>query len=142
MARDYFGTEYADSAAAIAGRMITRLAQKEFEIARFYQQRRGYDAAVLYFEKVVEEYPDTEFARRERWSASWSPTREIAKGSPDLGYEQEVELARERLITQYPLSDAAARVRAELTERAGGMPTDTTSAAGIGAAGARTVPSG
>jgi len=67
---------------------------------------------------------------------------EIAKDSPDLGYEQEVELARERLITQYPLSDQAAQVRAEMAEQLGGMPTDTTSAAGIGAAGARTVPSG
>ncbi len=141
VARDFFGTEFADSAAALAGQMIDKLAEREYQVGRFYHQRRGFDAAVLYYEKVVEEYPETSFAPQALVGIMDAYT-EIAKNSPELGYEQEVELARERLITQYPLSDEAARVRAELSERAGTMATDTMSAAGIGAAGARTVPSG
>lgn len=141
VARDFFGTQFADSAATLAGQMIEKLAEREYDIARFYYQRRGFDASVKYFEKVVEAYPETEFAPLALVGIMDAYT-EIAKNSPDLGYEQEVELARERLITQYPLSEAAARVRAELAGQMGGVATDTLSAAGIGAAGSRTVPSG
>ncbi len=141
VARNFFGTELADSAAAVAGRMISTLAQREFEIGHHYHQRNGFDAAIIYYERVVELYPDTEWAPRSLIEIM-DAYGEIAEDSPGLGYEQEVEIARERLLTQYPLSAEADRVRAEMAQRAQSQPGDTVAAAGVGNRGARTVPSG
>jgi outer membrane protein assembly factor BamD len=141
VARSFFGTELADSAAAIAGRMIATLAQRDFEIGRHYHQRNGFDAAIIYYERVVELYPETEWAPRSLIEIM-DAYGEIAEDSPGLGYEQEVEIARERLLTQYPLSAEAERVRADMAARMRGEPGDTVAAAGLGNRGARTVPSG
>jgi len=141
VARDFFGTEFADSAASIAGSMISKLAKRQYEIGWFYQQRRGYDAAVLYYEQLVQDYPDTEYAPRALFGIMES-YEEIADRSPGLGYEQEIEIARERLLTQYPLSDEAEQIRAEMAERMGSEATDTTAAAGVGASGSRSIPGG
>ena len=141
VAREFFGTELADSAAAIAGRMISTLAEREFDIGRHYHQRNGFDAAIIYYERVVELYPDTEWAPRSLIEIM-DAYGEIAEDSPGLGYEQEVEIARERLLTEYPLSPEAERVRAEMAAAMQAQPGDTVAAAGVGNRGARTVPSG
>jgi outer membrane protein assembly factor BamD len=141
VARSFFGTELADSAAVIAGRMIATLAKREFEIGRHYHQRNGFDAAIIYYERVVELYPETEWAPRSLIEIM-DAYGEIAEDSPGLGYEQEVEIARERLLTQYPLSPEAERIRAQMAEQMRGEPGDTVAAAGVGNRGARTIPSG
>jgi len=142
VARNFFGTELADSAASIAGEMISTLAKRQYEIAAFYAQRNGFDAAVMYYEAVVESYPDTEYAPKALLGIM-EAYGEIVEDSPGLGYEEEVELARERLLTQYPLSPEAEQVRAQMAEQMSGEPIDTVAAAaGLGNRGARTVPSG
>jgi len=142
VARSFFGTELADSAASIAGEMIATLAKREYEIADFYAQRNGFDAAVLSYESVVESYPETEYAPKALLGIM-EAYGEIAEDSPGLGYEEEVELARERLLTQYPLSPEAEQVRTQMAEQMGGEVVDTVAAAaGLGNRGARTVPSG
>lgn len=136
VAANFFGTPEADSAASIAGAMIERLAKAQFEQSEHYFRIGAYISAILYYEDVVEFYPETE----------WAPKSlmRIIESNEKLEFFDEVELAREQLITSYPLSDEAAIVRQQLN--AGGMPTDTASAsgraAGRGAAGSRSVPSG
>jgi len=91
---------------------------------------------------VVESYPDTEYAPKALLGIM-EAYGEIVEDSPGLGYEEEDELARERLLTQYPLSPEAEQVRAQMAEQMSGEPIDTVAAAaGLGNRGARTVPSG
>jgi outer membrane protein assembly factor BamD len=140
VAAQYFGNPYADSAATIAGEMIAKLAKRKYEEARFYMRIDAWDGAVIYFEDLVEEYPETEWAPR-ALAGIMEAYGEIAKNSPDLGYEQEIEIARERLLTTYPLSPEAERVRAQMQQRTDTMAADTM-VAGVGNRGARTIPSG
>ena len=44
-----------------------RLGEKEFLNARLYFSRKAYDAALIYFNKVIEGYPETTWAARSRY---------------------------------------------------------------------------
>ncbi|MDT8369411.1 MAG: outer membrane protein assembly factor BamD [Longimicrobiales bacterium] len=132
----------ADSAAQIAAEMRRKLALRRFQEASFYFQRNGWDASILYFEDVVERYPETEYAPRALLRIIEAYEKIIENSPPDLGYEIEVEVARERLLTEYPLSPEAEKIRAEMARRASEAGTDTLAASGEGSRGARIVPDG
>ena len=46
------------------GALNDMLAQKDFETGEYYFRRRAYDSAIIYFQDVAEQYPDTPTARR------------------------------------------------------------------------------
>lgn len=41
-----------------------RRAQHDFEVAQFYEKRRAYDAALVYYENIVQDYAETDWAGR------------------------------------------------------------------------------
>ena len=41
-----------------------RRAQHDFEVAQFYEQRKAYESALVYYEGVVQDYADTDWAAR------------------------------------------------------------------------------
>jgi len=43
-------------------RLMNKKATKDYEVAQFYQKRRKYKAAQIYYEKIIREYPDTTYA--------------------------------------------------------------------------------
>lgn len=142
VANDFMLTPVADTASEIAAELRRKLAQRRYEEASFYFRRNGWDASILYYEDVVERYPETEYAPRALLRIMEAYQKIIKNSPPDLGYELEIEIARERLLTGYPLSPEAEKVRAEMAKRSGGGAGDTLAASGRGSRGARGVPDG
>ncbi|MCX7994506.1 MAG: outer membrane protein assembly factor BamD [candidate division WOR-3 bacterium] len=58
---------YSDSARILILQARSRLAKKELENGRLYFKMKEYDAAVLYFKYVIENYPETQFADEARF---------------------------------------------------------------------------
>lgn len=124
---DYAGIvdDVADEAQQIVNRMRAKLAEKDYKNAMFYYDRQWWDSAVLYFEDVVEQYGDTE----------WAPSAiaRMIEAYREVGYDEEVEQWRRTLLNSYPDSPEARAV-------VNGMSSDTSSLGGA-ATGAGT-PSG
>ncbi len=58
----YPDNQYADSAAKYVDESLYKLAKKEFEIARFYEKIDRYEAATIYFESLLNNFPGSEYA--------------------------------------------------------------------------------
>lgn len=97
---DYFpDSEFAPRATDIVDRMWGKLARKVYETGEWYLRRRAYDSAMIYFNDVVERYPQTEWAPR--------ALGELVGIYSTLQYETEREETLQRLLTEYPDSPAA-----------------------------------
>lgn len=96
---DYPTLPVAEEAAALANDMRGKLARKIYENGDFYLRRGLNDSAIIYFEDVVNNFPETEFAPQALLG--------IIQAYEAIGYEEEVQEARERLMTDYPDSEAA-----------------------------------
>lgn len=81
-----------------------RLAQKSYETGMFYFRRRAYDSAVVYFEEVVSQFPNTTVAP--------AALEQLVETYNRIGYVEDAEEARERLLREYPESSQAQAVRA------------------------------
>jgi len=102
MASDYQGTSQASRAAELSATMRLTLAEKEYLNGDFYLRRRLFDSAIKYFEFVLVRYSDTRFAADALFG--------MYKANQEIGYDDLAEEARERLMAEYPDSDAAARL--------------------------------
>jgi outer membrane protein assembly factor BamD len=98
------GTPEAETAAVRVGEMRHRLAQKEYETGLFYFRRRAFDASVLYFQRTVEEFPDTTLAP--------AALLRMHEAFSRIGYVEEAQEARDRLLRDYPESPEAQGLRA------------------------------
>ena len=96
---DYAGTTQSVEAAEIANQMRMKLAEKELRTGDFYFNRKLYDSAILYYEFVISFYSDTEFA-------SWA-LKGLYQSNLAIGYDDLAEEAKERLLREYPESEAA-----------------------------------
>jgi outer membrane protein assembly factor BamD len=90
-------------AGAHVDEMRHRLAQKVFETGMFYFRRRAYDSAVVYFESVTAQYPNTAVAP--------AALEQLVETYTRIGYVEDAEEARERLLTEYPQSPQAQALR-------------------------------
>lgn len=102
IARDYVGIddEVAQQAADIANRMRSKLAEKLFLTANeFYADRDYWDSAIIYYERIVDEFGDT----------AWAPRAILGlmNAYGEIGYEDDVETWRQRLLNSYPDSPEA-----------------------------------
>ena len=79
--------------------MRIKLAEKELETADFYFKRKLYDSAILYYEFVISVYSDTDFAP---WALMGLYQSNLA-----IGYDDLAEEAKQRLLMEYPESEAA-----------------------------------
>lgn len=59
--REYPESEKAVEAAELRAELRARLARKKYETARLYARRDYYEAAVIAFQSVLEEYPESEY---------------------------------------------------------------------------------
>ncbi len=100
---DYAGTPQAEEASRLAGDMRLKLAKKDFLTADFYFRRKLYDSAIIYYEFVVQSFGDTEFAPRALLG--------IYRSNMAIGYDDLADEAKERLLSAYPDSPAAAELR-------------------------------
>lgn len=103
VALDFPGTPQADEAEVIREEMLGKLARAEFEVGQFYESLNALDSAILYYEAVAERYPATELAP--------SALLQLYLIYQRLEWGPEAEGVKERLLTLYPNSEAAAEVR-------------------------------
>lgn len=98
------GTDHGTTAAASVSDLRGKLAAKTFQSGLFYFRRRAFDAAVVYFEDVVTQFPQTEYAP--------AALLKLAESYDGIGYVEEAAAARERLVQEYPQSAEAQASRA------------------------------
>ena len=96
---DYRGHAAAERAAQHVQEMREKLAKKDYESGDYYLRRDLYLPSVVYFEQVVESYPETPWAPRALLG--------IIEAYRAIGYEDEVEEARQQLLSRYPDSPEA-----------------------------------
>ncbi len=100
----YPNSEYVARAKEIAAQMMNRLAEKEYGAGDFYFKRRAWDSAITYYESTVREYPASNFASRS--------LLRLFQAYTTIGYKEEADAAKARLLKDYPNSDAAREVQA------------------------------
>jgi outer membrane protein assembly factor BamD len=98
------GTAEAETASVQVVEMRRRLAQKAYETGMFYFRRRAFDASVIYFQRAADEFPDTTVAPAALLRLHEAYTR--------IGYVEDAEEIRERLLREYPQSAEAQGLRA------------------------------
>ena len=104
-ADDYPDTPEGERAAELADQMWEKLAEKVYVGGEFYFERDLWDSAILYYEDVVENYPNTDAAPR--------ALRRMYQAYQEIGYTEEAEDARARLLDEYPDSEAARRLEGQ-----------------------------
>ena len=99
---DFSGHQVAVTAGGIANEMRGLLAQSEYNKADYYYRRKVYDSAIKYYNFVVDSYADTEWA-------AWAMLG-LVRANQAIGYDDQVEVWRERLLQEHPSSEAAQRL--------------------------------
>lgn len=98
----YPDSDFLPRAREMLDELVDKLAQKEYDNAEYYFRRRAYHSANIYYQWVVDNFTATEWAPRALLRLHESYTR--------LGYEQEAQAARERLLREFPASPEARQV--------------------------------
>jgi outer membrane protein assembly factor BamD len=96
----YYGTTaQADTARSWVTDMRDKLAYKAYLNGMFYLRRQSFDASVIYFNDAVNGYPDTK----------WAPAAlaRVVEAYGRIGYREEAEEARQRLLRDFPQSPEA-----------------------------------
>jgi outer membrane protein assembly factor BamD len=98
-AADYGGTAEANEARQVRLSMVEKLAEKDYRRGEFYYRRNLIDSALIYYQVVADEYPET----------TWAPEAllRIVQANTRIGYDVEADRARDQLLTNYPDSPAA-----------------------------------
>lgn len=104
-------SEYTTQARDIISELREKLARKVYVVGDYYYTHQAYDSAIIYFEDVADNHPDTE-------AAAQSLLR-LVQIYKRLGYTEDARSARERLLNEYPDSSHAERARNIIL--AGGM---------------------
>jgi outer membrane protein assembly factor BamD len=100
---DYANTPQADQADALRTELRRTMAEKEYRNGDHYFRRRQYDSAIIYYQFVVDLYPETEFAPRALLG--------LYRSNRAIGYNDLAENARTQLLGEYPESPEAVEVR-------------------------------
>lgn len=100
--RSYPGTESVARASPLRDSLRMKLAEKDYQNGDFYFRRHLYDSAIIYYQHVVERYPDTSVAPKALLRLVEVYTR--------IGYAEDAEAARDRLLRDYPDSPEARRL--------------------------------
>ncbi|HKJ91914.1 MAG TPA: outer membrane protein assembly factor BamD [Longimicrobiales bacterium] len=95
---------YADSAKHIVRAMTDKLARKVYEGGDWYYRRKALDSAIVYFEAVVNKYPDSPSAPRS--------LLRLYQIYQKLDYQEEMASTKAQLLKDYPDSGAAKQLRA------------------------------
>ena len=102
---DFRGTGVAEQARELRDRMESKLAQKIFIAGDFYYQRNLYHSGIIYFTDLLEQYP------RNEWAAQ--ALLRLYQSYSSLEWDSEAREARERLLREFPDSEAAREIGAE-----------------------------
>lgn len=104
----YPTSEYVPQAQKLVAELTNKLADKHYRNAEFYYKRGAIDSAILYYEMTLRDFPTTDFAARS--------LLRLFQAYTTLGYKEEAEAAKARLIKDYPASDAAKQVQGAIAK--------------------------
>ena len=99
VASDYAGTLVGLRASEIAAEMHDKLAEQDYNTGLHYLKRDLIDSAILYFEEVENTYSNSSWV-------PWALLRKI-EAFEKIGYTQDAEEERARLLRLYPDSEPA-----------------------------------
>jgi len=102
--QDFGRTEQAAEAEALRDQMREKLARKELSRGDFYFQRKLYDSGIIYYNGLLESYPNTR--------AAAEALLRLYQSYTEIGWESEAQDARDRLLRDFPDSEAARELRA------------------------------
>ena len=102
---DLAGTVIGLDARRLADEMQLKLAEQDYDTGLHYQKRGLFDSALFYFEQVVSEFSETEWA-------PWA-LYQMVDVFGRIGYRRDVETTRDLLLETYPDSEPAQRLLAD-----------------------------
>ena len=97
----------AGSARDLVAQARQKMAAKELRVGTFYYDKGLYESAIIYFENILQTYPEAEVAPQTLFV--------LHDSYAEVGFRAEADLVRQRLIELYPDSPQAR----ELSERDG-----------------------
>jgi outer membrane protein assembly factor BamD len=95
----YPNSDYVARARELAGELVNRLAEKEFLTGDFYYKRGAYDSGIVYFEATLRNFPTSNAAPR--------ALLRLFQTYTTLGYKEEADAAKARLLKDFPQSEQA-----------------------------------
>ncbi len=99
VAGDFAGTLMGLEAQRLSNEMTIKLAEQDYDTGVHYLKRGLVDSALLYFESVATEFPETEWA-------PWA-LYQMLDAFGRIGYVRDVEATRDLLLEVYPDSEPA-----------------------------------
>ena len=102
---DFRGTEMAATAETLRNEMEARLAEKIFVAGDFYYRRGLYHPGIIYFNDLLGQYPRSEWASQALLRLFQSYT--------SLEWDREADEAKQRLLREFPDSEAAKEIGAD-----------------------------
>jgi outer membrane protein assembly factor BamD len=103
VAIDFANTPQAKQALDVRADLHRKMAEKEYLNAEHYYRRKQYDPAIIYFQFVVDDYGDTEYASRALLG--------IYRSNLAIGYKDLADEAKTKLLNNYPDSPEAKEVK-------------------------------
>jgi outer membrane protein assembly factor BamD (BamD/ComL family) len=88
------------------------MAAKQFRVGKFYFDQGFYESANIYFESAVEDYPNAPVIPDILYTLYLSYRR--------LGFDAEADVTRQRVLTDYPNTEADRLPEHESGAKAGG----------------------
>lgn len=99
----YSTSEFAPKAQQLMTELQAKLAMKSFLTGEFYFERKAYDSAIIYYEAAARDYPQTDVAPR--------ALKRLFDTYSVLGYKEEMETTKQRLLKDYPNSSEAKQLQ-------------------------------
>ncbi len=96
-------SEFAPRAQEIMTELRHKMADKEYQAGEFYFKRNAFDSAIIYYETTLRDYADT--------PQSPMALARLVEIYKVLGYKEEEEAARQRLLKDYPQSPEARAIQ-------------------------------
>lgn len=100
----YPNSPFVAPAREVVQRLTEKLAEKGVLAGEFYLKRHAFDSSLIYFEDVLRQYPTT--------NAAAQALLGMVRAYDALGYKEDAQSARDRLMREYPSSQAAKIVAA------------------------------
>ncbi|HEY0811369.1 MAG TPA: outer membrane protein assembly factor BamD [Longimicrobiales bacterium] len=95
----YPNSEFVQRAQQLADELRNKLADKEYQAGEFYFKRGAYDSAIIYYEVTLRDFADTSYGPR--------ALLRLYQTYQNIGYKEEAETARARLLKDFPNSPEA-----------------------------------
>lgn len=95
----YPGTEEGEVAGEHLAEMQRKLAKKVYDAGAFYMRRKAYEPAVSTFRDVLTNFPQSIYAPM--------ALKQMVRANEILGYVEEAQAQRDRLLSEYPDSPEA-----------------------------------